>query len=96
MNVTSLQRIDFVTIPLYNKKILRRATSEEFRNVKNKHVLQKLKKCAWEINSGVIKMYGTCQGKRACLKKEIKELELIEHVFSRKYVCVTKGTFHFG
>ena len=31
-----------------------------------------MEKCAWEINSGVIKTYGTCQGKRVCLKKEIK------------------------
>ena len=59
-------------------------------------MLQKQKKCAWEINSGVIKMYGTCHGKRACLKKEIKELETTEHVCSWKYVRFTKGTFHFG
>ena len=39
----------------------------------------KIEKCAWEINSGVIKMYGTCQGKRVCLKREIKELEITEH-----------------
>ena len=36
-----LQRIDSEAIPLYNNKMLRRETSEEFRNVKNKHVLQK-------------------------------------------------------
>ena len=42
------------------------------------------------------KMYGTCQGKRIGLKKEIKELEMTEHVCSRKYVCFTKGTFQFG
>ena len=41
-------------------------------------------------------MYGTCQGKRICLKKDIKELEMTEHACSRKYVCFTKGTFHFG
>ena len=41
-------------------------------------------------------MYGTCQGKMVCLKKEIKELEMTEHVYSRKYVPSTKGTFHFG
>ena len=81
--------MNFEAIPLYNKKIVRRATSEDFRNVKNK---QKFKKCAWEIDSGVIKMYGTCLGKNVCLKKEIKE-EMIE--CSKEYVCLTKGTFHF-
>ena len=49
-----------------------------------------------EINSGVIKIYGTCQDKSVCLKKEIKELELIKHACSRKYVRFTKGTSHFG
>ena len=34
--------MDFETIPLDNKKILCRATLEEFRNFKNKHVLQKM------------------------------------------------------
>ena len=83
-------------IPLHNKKILPRAISEEFWKFKDKHVLQKEKKCDWEINSGVIKMYGTCQGKRVGLKKEIKELEITEDVCSRKYVCFTKGTFYIG
>ena len=41
-------------------------------------------------------MYGTCQGKRVCLKKDIKELEMTEHACPRKYVCFTKGTFHLG
>ena len=36
-----LQRMDFEDLSQCNKKILRRATSEEFRNFKNKHVLQK-------------------------------------------------------
>ena len=41
-------------------------------------------------------MYGTCQGKRVCVKKEIKELVMTEHVCYRKYVYFIKGTFHFG
>ena len=77
-------------------KILRRATSNEFRNIKSKHVLQKWRKHAWEINSGVIKMYGTCQDERVSLKKEIREWEMTEYVCSRKYVRSTKDTFHFG
>ena len=32
------------------------------------------KKCAWEINSGVIKMYGTCRGKW-CVKKGNKKIK---------------------
>ena len=36
-------------------------------------------------------MHGTCQGERVDLRKEIKELEMIEHVCSRKY----GSTFHF-
>ena len=56
---------------LYNKKnILRRATSEEFANFKNKHVLQKEKTCAWEIDSSVIKRYLMCQGKGSVLKRK--------------------------
>ena len=35
--------MDFEAIPSYNKIILRSATSEEVRNVTNKHVLQKQK-----------------------------------------------------
>ena len=48
------------------------------------------------MNNCVIKMYGMCQGKRVCLKKEIKELDKTEHACSRKYMRYTKGTFHFG
>ena len=33
--------MDFEAMLLYDKKILRRATSQEFRDFKNKHVLQK-------------------------------------------------------
>ena len=73
----------------YIVKILRSATSE----VRNKHVLQKQKKCVGKIKSGVIKMYGMYQGKGIYLKKEIK-IEMTEHVCSRKYVCPSKGIFH--
>ena len=41
-------------------------------------------------------MYSTCQGKRVCLKKEIKDLEMTEHVYYRKYVCFTKVLFTSG
>ena len=58
--------MNFEAIPLYSKNILRSATSEEARN---KHVLQKQKKCVWKIKIGAIKMYGPCQDKRICLKK---------------------------
>ena len=64
--------MDFEAIPLYDKKYYAGQTSEEFRNFKNKYVLQIQKKRAWDINSGAIKMYGTCQGKRVCLKKSYK------------------------
>ena len=83
---------NFEVIPRCGKNILRSATSEE---VRNKQVLQKQKKCVWKIKNGIIKMYGTCQDKRVCLKKEIKE-ETTEYVCSKKYVRSTKGTFHFG
>ena len=55
-------------------------------------MLQKWKKCAWEINSGVIKMYCTCLGKMVCLKKENKRIRnyrtrLLQevHVFHKRY-----------
>ena len=44
--------MDFEAMPLYSKNILRPAAPQE---VRNKHVLQKQKKCVWKIKSGVIK-----------------------------------------
>ena len=38
-------------------------------------------------------MYGMCQGKRVSLKKDVKELEMTEHVCSRKYVVSQKVLF---
>ena len=70
----------------YIGKILRPATSEE---VRNEHLLQKQKKVFRRSKAYIIKMYGTCQGKRIGLKNKIKE-EMTEHV------CPTKGTLHFG
>ena len=58
--------MDFEDIPLYDKIILGPATPEEIRDVTNKHVLQKQKKCAWEIKSGAIKMYDMCQHQNSC------------------------------
>ena len=58
--------MDFEAIPLYSKNILRPATSEEVRNVTNKHVLQKQKKMCLEDQKQRHKIYGTCQHKRSC------------------------------
>ena len=47
--------MDFEAIPLYDKIILGPAKPKEVRDVTNKHVLQKLKKCAGKIRSGANK-----------------------------------------
>ena len=60
--------MNFEAIPQYNKKYYGEQHQKNFGIFKNKHVLQKQKKCAREINSGIIKMFGTCQGKRIPLK----------------------------
>ena len=65
--------MNFETIQLYNKIILGPATPTEVRNVTNKHVLQKQKKCADRKKAAPIKRYGTCQHKRGFLKKKINE-----------------------
>ena len=87
--------MDFEAIPLYSKNILRPATSEEVQNITNKHVLQKQKKCAWEIKSGAIKMYGACQHQEA-VKKDNKRIKNDRIRLLQKYVPSTKGTSHFG
>ena len=65
--------MDFEAMPLYNKFILRSATSKEARNVMNKHVSQKQKKCAWKIKSGVTKCT-VCDGIKGAVKKEYKRV----------------------
>ena len=77
------------------KNITPENTRRILENLRINTCCKNRKKFAWEINSGVIKMYGACPGKRICLKKEIKEFEITEHACSRKYACFTKGTFHF-
>ena len=88
--------MDSEVISLYNKKYYAGQHQKNFGIYQIEHVLQKIEKYAWEINSGVIKMHGTCQYKRVGFKKELNEVEMIEYVCSRKYIRSTKGTFHFG
>ena len=88
--------MDFEAIPLDNKKYCTGQHQKNLGILRINMCCRNRKKCAWEINIGVIKMYNMCQDKRVCLKKEIKELEMTEHVCSRMYVCFTKGTCHFG
>ena len=59
--------MDFEAIPLYNKIILGPATPKEVRNVTNKHVLQKQKKCAGKIKAAPIKKV------RASIKEVFKK-----------------------
>jgi len=87
--------MDSEATPLYNKKYYAGQHLKNF-GILRINICCKNKKSAWQINSDVTKMYGTCQGKRVCLKKKIKELEMTKHVYSRKYVRFTKGTFHCG
>ena len=59
--------MDSEAIPLYNKKYYAEQHQRNFGILRiNTCCINK--KSAWEINSGVIKMYGTCQGKIVCLK----------------------------
>ena len=41
-------------------------------------------------------MYGTCQGKKVCLKKKIKELEMTEHASVRSTCVSQKVLFTSG
>ena len=62
--------MDFEAIPRYNKIILGPATPKEGRNVMNKHVLQKQKKCAGKIKNGANKKYTVRASIKEALKKE--------------------------
>ena len=58
--------MDFEAIPLYNKIILGPATPKEVRNVTNKYVWQKQKKCAGKIKSGA--------NKKGTIRASVKEV----------------------
>ena len=61
--------MDFEAIPLCNKKYYAGQHQKNFGILRINMCCRSRKKCAWEINSGVIKMHGTCQDKRVDLKK---------------------------
>ena len=61
---TSLQRKDSEATPRYRIKKYYAGQFRRISEFEEQTRVAEIEKCAWEINSGVIKMCGTCQGKK--------------------------------